>query len=139
MPPTHQNYYKCIKAKIPKAQFAVFLDKSKNDEIVDLDFSFHSQDSHPKNVAGYIQTMIGDSGGPYWTYDRLIENEKRSILVAIHSNYDGNDRLSITTDEKSQCRMSATKITDDILQWIKEMSGTKMIFLLECKTDINEN
>ena len=72
--------------------------------------------------------MIGDSGGPYWTYDRLIENEKRSILVAIHSNYDGNDRLSITTDEKSQCRMSATKITDDILQWIKEMSGTKMIF-----------
>ena len=136
MPPTHQNYYKCIKAKIPKAQFAVFLDKSKNDEIVDLDFSFHSQDSHPKNVAGYIQTMIGDSGGPYWTYDRLIENEKRSILVAIHNgkfyhSMDGRNRLSITTDEKSQCRMSATKITDDILQWIKEMSGTKMIFLLE--------
>lgn len=49
--------------------------------------------------------MFGDSGGPYWTY--------RDAVPA----------LEITTERLYQCRMSATKITDDILKWIKMISG----------------
>ena len=79
----------------------------------------------PDLTAGYVQTRSGDSGGAYWTYDTVIENDVRSIMIAIHSSSMPN--IEISTDKASQCRMSATKITDDILKWIKEMSGMQKV------------
>ena len=76
-------------------------------------------------MAGYVQTMPGDSGGTYWTYDTVLENDKRSIMIAIVSG--GLKIFKISTDKASQCRMIATKIGDDILKWIKEMSGMQRV------------
>ena len=48
----------------------------------------------------------------------------RAIVVAIHN--DGTERSSVSIDKSSKCRMMATKITKDILLWIKETSGTAL-------------
>ena len=79
----------------------------------------------PDTMAGYLQARSGDSGGTYWTYETVNENVKRPILIAIHSSSSNNRKISI--DKASQCRMMATKITDDILKWIKEISGMQRV------------
>ena len=115
------DYYKCIRAKIPESQIAVFAERNTYSVIPDLEFKYNDKDSTPDTMAGYLQTRSGDSGGTYWTYEAVNENIKKSILIAIHSS--SHDNIKISTDKASQCRIMATKITDDILQWIKEMSG----------------
>ena len=71
----HQVYYKCIQAKIPGGNVAVFNDTSKREkgkEKSDLEYVFDRHDKPGQDTAGYVQTMFGDSGGPYWTYERYI-------------------------------------------------------------------
>ena len=46
----------------------------------------------------------------------------RAIVVAIHN--EGSDYLRVSVDKRLKCRMMATKITADILGWIKKTSGT---------------
>ena len=59
-------------------------------------------------------------------------NEKRAVVIAVHS--DAVPALEITTERLYQCRMSATKITDDILKWIKMTSGIERC--IYCKKEI---
>ena len=117
--------HKCIRAKIPESQIAVFVERNTYSVQVDLEFKNVKKDSLPDLTAGYVQTRTGDSGGTYWTYDTVNENDVRSIMIAIHSSSHPNDKIS--TDKASQCRMMATKITDDILEWIKQMSGMQKV------------
>ena len=46
----------------------------------------------------------------------------RAIVVAIHN--EGSDYLKVSVGTRLKCRMMATKITADILVWIKKTSGT---------------
>ena len=120
----HQVYYKCIQAKLSGAHFSIFEDKNTDSEDIDernIEFKNNEQDTISGDTAGYIQNAAGDSGGPYWTYDTMLDKKMRAIVVAIYN--DGADRLSVSVDKSLKCRMTATKITKDILVWIKETSG----------------
>ena len=76
-------------------------------------------------MTGYITTGIGDSGGPFWTYDTILENDRRAVLIAVQSS--GDNFVNLRSAKDQQCRITATKITDDILAWIKYKSGIKDI------------
>ena len=121
MTKNHQEFYKCIQPKIVETRFAVFIEEKKGEELIDLEYKYDSQDTRADEASGYVQTMGGDSGGPYWTTDTLLGKDKRSVLVAIHS--DSIKHVPITTEKRYRCRTSATKITDNILRWIKAKSG----------------
>lgn len=100
------------------------MDKNKDNDNIDISKIEHrndDQDTISDDTSGFIQNMIGDSGGPYWTYDTMLGNEIRAIVVAIHN--DAFDDSSFSLNKHTQCRMSATKITKDILVWIKHISG----------------
>ena len=123
--PRLQVYHKCIKAKLSGARFSVFVDDNNDNEDIDERRITHKnddKDSISDDAAGYIQTMVGDSGGSYWTYDTMLENKMRAIVLAIHN--DSQRRWRVTVGKSKKCRMTATKITEDILVWIKEISGT---------------
>ena len=81
------------------------------------------KDSRSDDTTGYVTTGSGDSGGPFWTYDRVSKNEERSVVVAVLSSSIGP--VDIKVDKQFRCRIIATKITDDILDWIKIKSGIK--------------
>ena len=122
MAPDLQFYYKCIDAKIPERQFSVFVTEEWH--LVDkLVHKHEEKDSRSDDTTGYATIGSGDSGGPYWTYDRVSKNHERSVVVAVHSSNIGS--VDIKSDKQFQCRIIATKITDDILDWIKIKSGIK--------------
>ena len=117
-------YYKCIKPKIPETQVAVFVEKLTNERETVLDYEHDRQDTYGDDTTGYVTPLSGDSGGPYWTYDRLNANDVRSVLIAIHIS--GEDSTDISSDKYAQCRIKSTKITDDILRWVKDKSGISL-------------
>lgn len=101
---------------IPAAITATFVENKAGN----LEWKADEKDDRDDNESGYISSGKGDSGAPYWTYDNLIENHFRGTIVAIHSTGSGTVFL---TNEYKICRETATKITDEILQWIKVKSG----------------
>ena len=126
--PRLQVYHKCIKAKLAGASVSVFEDNNNDNEDIDerkIQHKSDDKDTISDDTAGYIQTMVGDSGGPYWTYDAVLDNKMRATVVAIHNDSVGR-RLRVTVDKSKKCRMTSTKITEDILVWIKEISGTAL-------------
>lgn len=119
----HQIYFKCIKAKLPQTQAAIFVDTNifVDPKNVVLKYLWDEQDPRYDDHTGYSAASIGDSGGPYWTYDTIYENDLRAVAVAVHNA--GNPYVNIESDKDFQCRIRATKITDDILDWLKKKSG----------------
>ena len=85
---------------------------------------FQSQDSREEYTSGYVSTNHGDSGGPFWTHDTFDDGQKRSIVIAILSG-GIDDGVDISTKKDDFCRAGATKITSEIIKWIKEISGLK--------------
>ena len=121
--PKHQFHHKCVEVKVVKSKFAVFVDKNKDGGNIDIEHKYDSQDSLDDFTSGYVQAMGRDSGGSFWTYNTIMEKQKRSVAVAILS--DSDDDVKFSTKRKDLCRMGATKITNDMLKWIKEISGLK--------------
>ena len=110
------------------ASVSVFEDNNNDNEDIDerkIQHKSDDKDTISDDTAGYIQTMVGDSGGPYWTYDAVLDNKMRATVIAIHNDSVGR-RLRVTVDKSKKCRMTSTKITEDILVWIKEISGTAL-------------
>lgn len=120
-----QSVYKCLKAVPPKAKNGVFKESIYSKD----QFSFIKPEKDKERPldeeTGYVSPAEGDSGGGYWTY-RLKDGELRHILVAIASwvgREEGEAYASYTNNAKYQCRIGATKITDDILRWITDLDG----------------
>ena len=99
------------------------MDKNKNGENIDIEYKYDGQDSLNDFASGYVQAMGGDSGGSFWNYNTIMEKQKRSVAVAILS--DSDDDVKFSTKRRDLCRMGATKITNDMLKWIKEISGLR--------------
>ena len=116
-----KDYYKCIEAIPPTAINAVFL----KDEKGDLEFKTMVKDDEYYSEQGYNHAGIGDSGSPLWkeTYPGETNNpdsgEKRQAVIAVLSSGSGLDLVSIT-DTQDKCPDLATKVTPDIIAWIKE-------------------
>ena len=120
--PKHRIHHKCVEAKHRKPKFAVFVDKS-NGENIDIEYKYDSQDLQDDFTSGYVQAMGGDAGGSFWTYNTIMEKQKRSVAIAILS--DSDDDVNFSTKRRDLCRIGATKITNDMLKWIKEISGLR--------------
>ena len=129
--PKHQAHYKCVESKLIQPKFAVFVDKNKDGGNVDIEYSHDGQDSLDAFTSGHVKTEGGDSGGSFWSYYSstiyystiVPQKQKRSVAVAILS--DDHDSPKFSTERKHFCRIGATKITNDMLTWIKEISGLK--------------
>ena len=113
----HQSTYKCIKPNIPAATNAIFV----QNEAGNLAFREYIKDDRDSDESGYNGPGTGDSGSPYWKYERnllsLNEDDVRGTLVAIHNT---SPLIPFFLKNRyEQCRITATKITEGILQWIK--------------------
>ena len=120
--PKHRIHHKCVDAKLAQPKFAVFVDKS-NGENIDIEYKYDGQDSLDDITSGYVQAMGRDSGGSFWTYNTIMEKQKRSVAIAILS--DSDDDVKLSTKRRDLCRIGATKITNDMLKWIKDLSGLR--------------
>ena len=129
--PKHQAHYKCVESNLKQPKFAVFVDKNKDGGNVDIEYSHDGQDSLGDFPSGHVKTEGGDSGGSFWSYYSstiyystiVPQKQKRSVAVAILS--DGYENVFFSTKKKYFCRIGATKITNDMLKWIKEISGLR--------------
>ena len=115
-------HYKCIESKIPTSTFVVFEKKDDQGENIDIELKYQNQDSLEEYTSGYVSTNHWDSGGPFWTHVTFHDGQERSVVVAILSS-GIDDGVDVSTKRDDFCRGGATKITNEILKWIKEISG----------------
>ena len=114
-----QKIFKCIKSIPPSAKNAIFneIDKEGN-----LEYDDEEEDvSRPDDEQGYVSSALGDSGSPYWMKD----HDGVATLIAIHHGGLGKTRLTkakvwYNNDPRFQCQIIATKVTKEMLDWIKE-------------------
>ena len=115
----NMDMFKCIEARYPKAYTAIFKllpKRSKKGEQI-LDFlHFEQDDDHPYISTAYTVTSFGDSGSPIWTKS-YVNKEYRQTLVAVQSSSRGVDIIEPAT---KHCRGLATKLTNEVITWIKE-------------------
>ena len=104
----------------PRATIAIFLKDAKGN----LEFKGTRQDSNYldySNVKGYPNfynnLAKGDSGGPT-AREFMEKNEKRYVILAVLSKI---HYLAENTDEGSKCKSTVSKITKEVVQWIKEL------------------
>ena len=115
--------FKCVKPIIPRANNAVFRENHEHPEILEYIKSFRDP-NRPPGEHGHIQLTLGDSGAPYWKEC----SNGNAELVAIHSGsitnirgqYKSNDEYLASTGNTYQCINYATKMTKEIVQWIKD-------------------
>ena len=120
------DVYKCIVAKLPKARTAVFTPYGAHSLtfIRFLNFlHFTLDDEHPySDESPYLEVLEGDSGSGFWA-DSFVDGEYRKTIVAVVMSGYGLKPLSDFSDldpkAKHECRMFATKLTDEIILWIK--------------------
>ena len=110
----NQEVFKCIKEVIPRANNVIFRERNAEGDLDPVYRQF--EDPHrPGDEHGYIQPYHGDSGSPFW----ITTSAGQSIVVAIEhaittakqGGYYGNELAH-------RCRTRATKLTDDMLNWI---------------------
>ena len=145
-----ENSYKCIVPRIPKATIALFLrDKNGNLEFKGIEKDEnnmnHKKPFHPNFYQSIEQ---GDSGGPISlkVYDSNLNfesvsnlqtgefaGEKRHVILAVISAGTGiksrNDFESVIypgVDLFSKCNSQASKVTEDVVDWIKKLHGSAL-------------
>ena len=89
-------------------------------------------DERPATESGYQLPFKGDAGSPYWILSEDKNVVKRATLVAIVEGLDRTDTTkglylftepaTVTDDPVYQCRTIATKLTKEIVNWVKERS-----------------
>ena len=112
----------CIESKNPTSTFVVFEENDNQEENIDIELKYQNQDALEEYTSGYVSTNHGDSGGPFWTQDIANNGQERSVIIAILSG-GIEDGVDVSTKKDDFCRAGATKITNEILKWIKEISG----------------
>ena len=126
--PTHlQSIYKCVKSIVPRASTHVFsrtLDDKQQVLIKfeKLKYKGPVQDDEIKHASGHVTTYSGDSGSPFWKYDA----SKRAVVVSIVSSKVGpksDPRSPLNKNPEMQCNNKATKLTEEVVSWIKEKAG----------------
>ena len=86
------------------------------------DLKYHEQVKDPKrpdDEHGYVTPAFGDSGSPYWIED----DTDTSTLIAIHRgsvSRKDKSRAFYDNDQLWQCRIIVTKVTKEMVDWIRE-------------------
>ena len=107
---------------IPRADNAIFFEQP--DGTLRFD-DFWQDDGPPATDTGYKSAYTGDSGSPYWM-ESEVEGEARQTVLAVHNTHYGKPPPTIySTNALDQCRMLATKVTADVVNWIKTISDSK--------------
>ena len=107
--------YKCIHPIIPKADNALFIKESPNGKLI---FDSWQQDEEILEMEhGYQHSSHGDSGNGYFVQRKDSEGRIRSTIVAVNS---GGRNIFNPLTKTTKCRNYATKLTDEIIAWIKE-------------------
>ena len=126
--PTHlQSIYKCVKSIVPRASTHVFsrtLDDKQQVLIKfeKLKYKGPVQDEEIKHASGHVTTNSGDSGSPFWKYDA----SGRAIVVSLVTSKVGpkfGPRSPFSDNPEMECNHKATKLTDDVVKWIKKKAG----------------
>ena len=71
----------------------------------------------PKTTTGYSSAAPGDSGCPIWT-SSTVDKEKRQTILAVMGGTSIMGSTVYSTSAKDQCRMYASKISEDVIDWI---------------------
>ena len=118
MSPERKLVYKCIKTIIPRASTHIF---SQDQQTNNLKFEDQvEQDDVPNanDVSGYVTIYYGDSGSLYWK-----ESSGKAVAIAMVSSKVGpkfEPFSQYSEDPELQCSQKATKLTEDIVKWIKK-------------------
>ena len=131
------NYYKCLTVKHPTSYIAIFTKDRKGK----LKYRVNRKDksrNNPSNFLPYQASGPGDSGcpwsttidvdasdddasdddGPRTSKKKRKDKDKRHVIVGIHSR--GDSKATCTKPMKmTSCIQEATKLTEDIVAWIK--------------------
>ena len=120
-----KDFIKCVKAVIPRGVNAIFSETTNGQlmyEKTELDL-----DRVWLGESGHVSTSFGDSGSPFWTMRKFVEDGQtyeKAVLVALHTGMyrRGENELlgEYVNDENYQCRIRAIKITKDMLRWLHE-------------------
>ena len=102
-----------------------------NDQDKQLKYAKTSENDKPRpeGEGGYLSMFSGDSGSPYWmTFKDNRENEDVTAIIAVqqgvfHTVGDDDEVDEPARITQGECRQIATKLTNDILEWIKDKSG----------------
>ena len=118
------DIFKCIVARPPKARTAVF---SGSNAFHKLEFlQFEQDDEHPYyDESPYLEALPGDSGSGFWTesFVQVPLSYRNTIVGVLMGSYTLKPLSDFSPpndpNAKYQCRMFATKLTDEIIAWIK--------------------
>ena len=118
--------YKCASTILPQARTAVFtlLKISASNRLI---FKEYYKDDKNEKDSGFTSAWFGDSGAPYWTMERT-RNGELATIVSVHTGQDSQYVKRIKAGRmgtNEACDMVVTKITKDILKWIKSTAGIK--------------
>ena len=118
------DYYKCAKPVLPEALTYVFV-WDDNRQTVTYTGEIIQNEKWDNDEIGYTAPFIGDSGSPYMIHEPDYEGEERYTFVAVHyftKTFYGNAETAVGTYMRgpNQCRTLASKLTPDVLNWIKQ-------------------
>ena len=83
-------------------------------------------DKWDEDEIGYTQPASGDSGSPYMFKNKRRRGVARYTFVAIAASYYQRGKQAAGTymkGRRTQCRDVTTKLTKEILLWIKQKAG----------------
>ena len=130
-----EQQYKCIEPTFPRAINAIFLKDGKGD----FELKAMLKDDEYKSPGGYNLGGFGDSGSPLWntTYpagaNRPDSGEQRHAVIAVYTLGAGLASVSITGIQ-DKCADMATKVTSDIIAWIKKANEETPIEAFQADT-----
>ena len=142
MPTKFQYVNKCVASIIPRASTFSFSRTLRNDRTSRFFAILHSlrgknkvyekleydevseQDDKNRLGSQHVTTFYGDSGSPFWKYDA----SNRAVVVSIVSSQVGpqyGPRATLMENPEMLCNEKATKLTEEIVLWIKDKAGIR--------------
>ena len=118
--------FKCLEAKLPLAITAIFeTEGSQSGDRLQMKNELRQDHEHPYlDGEAYLAAGKGDSGSPFWidSFDDD-QNYRKTVVAVLEAShgmlYDPLYDPSVTRI----CRTYATKLTNEILHWIKKKAG----------------
>ena len=121
-----KDFIKCVKAVIPRGANAIFSETTNGHliyEQIELDV-----DRGWWGESGHVSPSFGDSGSPFWTMRKFVNDgktyEKAEIIALLTGMFRRGGEAELlgeyVDDVHYQCRLSAIKITKDMLRWLYE-------------------
>ena len=130
-----QKIYKCVIAQLPTSSIAIFLkDKNNNLEFkgVVKDENVNDPLSEMDKSKVFNSVEKGDSGTPISAKVELADpqnnhkEDKRTVVVALVSYGHEITSWKGVSVPKKYCFNHATKVSKEIVSWIKRMDSVKM-------------